>query len=74
MGPRVPFVPLPFGNLTFLFCPFEHCLFNFVYVYICMYVVRFPIKSTKQNKEKKIKTRNRLPQAKFRIQWHCSMG
>ena len=44
MGPRVAFVPLTFGNLAFFFfCPFERCLFS-------MYVVRFPIKATKQNK------------------------
>ena len=46
IGPRVPFVPLPFGNLAFFFWSLERCLFNFVYV--CMYEVRFPIKSTKQ--------------------------
>ena len=42
MGPRVPFVPLPLGNLARFFVLFERCLFNIVYV------VRFLIKSTKR--------------------------
>ena len=47
MAPRLPFVPLPFGNLAFFVFVIS---FSNVFHLIFVHVVRSPIKSTKQNK------------------------
>ena len=47
MGPRLPFVPLPFSNLAFFVFVMS---FSNVFYLIFVHVVRSPIKSTKQNK------------------------
>ena len=50
MGPWVPFVPLPFGNLVFFFLSFSNVVYLILYMYVCSKISN-KVGKTKQNKQ-----------------------